>query len=428
MATGIFESHEVAPGVQLLLHRSDKWKSEVLRFVFVDRPDREIAARALAAHVLRHGHARCRGLESVARHFREQYGGGVGSHVALGASRHLLNLRLNVVGGRHLPRKPDTLARGLRFMAALLRRPWLLSKDFDEGLFHREKANLLRAIDAIRDDKARYADLRLRQEMFAGTPLAMPAHGRREEVAAMEIADVRSAIARTFASAPLLVYAVADREASDLLPQLQEALGEIPRRSLRFPKPEAVAPRARPRRVVENEEIAQARLAMGYRVRDWDADRDVHPLLYGDLLLGGTSTAKLFREIREKRSLAYSIWSTSDGNIGTLNVTAGVDSAQVGRVQRLVGTQIKAMAAGRLAESEVEAARASIAKSLASTWDSADALIQFDLASRLGRRRERSPEALLRRYRKVKLEEVADVFSRLELDTVFRLQAENASK
>jgi predicted Zn-dependent peptidase len=423
----IFESHQVVPGVRLLLHRSRKWKSEILRFVFVERPDREVAARAVAAHLLRHGHTRCRGLDAVARHFRQQYGGGVGCHVAIGATRHLLNLRTNVVGGRHLPRKPDTLARGLRFVAALMRKPWLMDRDFDAELFERERANLLRAIDAIRDDKARYADLRLREEMFRGGPLAMPAHGHREDVASLTLDDVRAAMTRTFASAPLLIYAVADRPAEDLIPRIAEALGEHPRRSLRVPAADLSEPRPRPRRVVEREDVSQARLAMGYRIRDWDLKRDLHATLFGDLLLGGSSTSKLFKEVRERRSLAYSIWSSGDSTAGALTVAGGMDTAHLGQVQKLVGQQVRALAAGRVSDDEFEAARASIAKTLAGTWDSPDGLIQFDLAARLGRRREQSPEALLRRYLAVDRDAVAEVFGRMQLDTVFRLEAKGES-
>ncbi|MEZ6195719.1 MAG: pitrilysin family protein [Planctomycetota bacterium] len=425
--TRIFEARELATGVTLLHHRASKWKTETVRFVFVDRPDHRVAARAVGAHLLRHGHRRCRGLESVSRFFRQQYGGGVDSHVAIGSTRHLLTVRTNVVGGRHLPGRPDTLGRAMGFVAKVLREPWFAAPSFDVSIFERERANLLRAIDAVREDKSRWADQRLREEMFAGTPLAIPAHGRREDVEAVTLDEVRAALEATVSEAPILIYSVGERDIDSVAEAVMPALGEVERPALRVKKPAVPPLRTRPRVVSEVEDIAQARLAMGFRVRDWDPKTDVHAALFGDILLGGGSTSKLFKEIREKRSLAYSIWSSLDGAPGALVVSAGVDPAHLGRVQSLVRRQIAAVAEGRISAEELESARAGIAKSLAGTWDSPEAMVQFDLAARLGRRRERSPEALLARYEKVGVDDAAAIFRRLELDTVYRLGPEKRS-
>jgi predicted Zn-dependent peptidase len=78
-------------------------------------------------------------------------------------------------------------------------------------------------------------------------------------------------------------------------------------------------------------------------------------------VLGGGMSSKLFQEIREKRGMAYAIYSYlqcyTDG--GLFGVYAGTDKAQVAELVPLIFDQIKEIAGG-LAEHEILRARAQI--------------------------------------------------------------------
>ena len=73
-------------------------------------------------------------------------------------------------------------------------------------------------------------------------------------------------------------------------------------------------------------------------------------------VLGGSVSSRLFQEVREKRGLAYSIYSClsgySDG--GTITIYAGTRASEVERVIDLIRRQVKKMATNGIERSELK--------------------------------------------------------------------------
>lgn len=418
----LFSHHELVGGVTLHHHRSTKWKTERLRLLLIGRPGTEAAPRALAAWLMRHGHRGMKGTDRVARFFQDAYGGGVTANVSRSARHHVFSLRGVVVDRTWLPRRPETLGALGSHLGGLLAQPWFAERGFPDRLFATERENLLRAIDGIADNKAHYAEQRLQELTFAGHPLATPPYGRREDVAALSRDDVVAAWRKLAEESPIHLFYVGSRSAREVVALLKRSL-ELTERPVRHGRAETPpAPRPRPRTTREKQPLSQARLAMSFRPTDHDLRGDLYPASFGNVIFGGGAMSRLFKIVREKHSLAYSIHSSWENGTGTLQVAAGTDGNSLDRVVQLVKAQVKEMARGAWRDEEAAVAFAEVEKSLEATRDSAEALIAFELGSLLGARRERDPEAVRKRYRRLQREEIADVFARMKLDTVFRLE------
>ncbi|MEE9394577.1 MAG: insulinase family protein [Planctomycetota bacterium] len=418
----LFSQHELASGVILHHHRSKQWKKESLRIAFVGESDGDVAERSLGAYLFRHGHRRRRGMDRVSKYFQDLYGGGFSVRVSRTARHHLLDMRGMVVDGAFLPGKPNTFESLVEHAGAMLHEPWFKQRNFERDLLELERTNLLRAIDGLVDNKAQFADQRLTEEMFAGHPLAIPAYGRRDDVATAKFSAIVEALDRFAKEQPVLIYYVGSRSASAVKAILKRHLQLKGRSALRLKAFKGPAIRNRPKTFREQQEISQSRLAMGFRLEGYKRSQDLYPAHLGDAIFGGSSSSKLFRDVREKHSLAYSIHSAFEGGTGTLYVTAGTDSANLDRVTTLVKRHLKSMAAGKFQDQDRATALASIEHSLESSRDSAESMIGFHLGAQLSGRKNSHPAKVLRRYASVKPENVANVFERFKLDTVFRLE------
>ena len=62
---------------------------------------------------------------------------------------------------------------------------------------------------------------------------------------------------------------------------------------------------------------------MGWRAHDYSRRRDGPAAVLADMLLGGSANSMLFREVREKRSLAYAVGSSFDPGGGFSVISAG---------------------------------------------------------------------------------------------------------
>jgi predicted Zn-dependent peptidase len=78
-----------------------------------------------------------------------------------------------------------------------------------------------------------------------------------------------------------------------------------------------------------------------------------------DAVLGGSASSRLFQEIREKRGLAYAVYTFSSqvADTGQIGVYVGTREENLAACLAIVGEQIEALAGGDLQESELERAK-----------------------------------------------------------------------
>ena len=76
-------------------------------------------------------------------------------------------------------------------------------------------------------------------------------------------------------------------------------------------------------------------------------------------ILGGNMSSRLFQEIREKRGLAYSLYSFLSAymDTGLMGVYVGTDPSQVNHVLQIVNREIRKIRNGEVSKSDLSAAR-----------------------------------------------------------------------
>ena len=91
-------------------------------------------------------------------------------------------------------------------------------------------------------------------------------------------------------------------------------------------------------------------------------------------ILGGNMSSRLFQEIREKRGLAYSVYSFLSSYIdtGLLGVYAATDQANVNPVLETIQTEIRKLKRGELSESDLTAAKDNLIGEIYLASESAD--------------------------------------------------------
>jgi predicted Zn-dependent peptidase len=164
----------------------------------------------------------------------------------------------------------------------------------------------------------------------------------------------------------------------DDLPQRLEplllALG--PRAALAIGPPQEPEWRG-PRRTREQAAMQQAKLVLVYRVpaprtvAGWCAVQAMANLW------GGGPHSRLFREVRERRSLCYYASTAVDAHKGIVLVQVGCDAPAVAAVVEEVERQRQSLASGECTEDEHATAIATIAGSLQAVDDSLGTRLQF---------------------------------------------------
>jgi predicted Zn-dependent peptidase len=195
--------------------------------------------------------------------------------------------------------------------------------------------------------------------VFGVHPLGRPVLGRAEVIATVGRRSI-AAYHRARYTAPNVVAAAAGsiehERLVELVDQMAEKLRAPPSRkaAARAPFVSAPAPSLRFQRK-DTEQYHVCLAAPG--ISRSDKRRFTASIL--DSVLGGSASSRLFQEIREKRGLAYSVYTFSSqyADTGQIGVYVGTREENLGACLEIVAEQIDAIAAGEAGEEEVARAK-----------------------------------------------------------------------
>jgi len=110
--------------------------------------------------------------------------------------------------------------------------------------------------------------------------------------------------------------------------------------------------------VIKNKDIEQAHICLGYPGLK-SRDDLVYPMLALNLVLGGGMSSRLFQEVREKRGLAYSVYSYTSSYMeeGIFNVYVGCNPKNSQKVINIIESQINKITNKGLTKKEIESAK-----------------------------------------------------------------------
>ncbi len=120
-------------------------------------------------------------------------------------------------------------------------------------------------------------------------------------------------------------------------------------------------------------DLEQLHVILGFRGTSF-SDPDFYTLQVLSMIYGGGMSSRLFQEVREKRGLAYSIYSFTSAYLddGLLGVYAGTGADEVGEVMPVICDQLRAIP-DELDESELARAKIQLKSSLLMSRESTSA-------------------------------------------------------
>ncbi len=237
----------------------------------------------------------------------------------------------------------------------------LLSDLFNQSRFgqkeiEKEKQVVLEEIRMVQDDPED-----LVQELHAGLvmgrhPLGRPILGRETTIAKLKQQDLLDYIETHYRPQEMVLAVAGNFDQRQLEGMVIRAFGS--RRSTSAMVRRRWPPEVCSGVLLKRKSLEQVHLCVGLKgIPAGHKDRYAAYVL--NSVLGGSVSSRLFQEVREKRGLAYSIYSFlsgySDG--GTMTIYAGTRPGEVERVLELIRREVKKMAAQGINREELKRTR-----------------------------------------------------------------------
>jgi predicted Zn-dependent peptidase len=243
----------------------------------------------------------------------------------------------------HVPLAVDLLAD-------IVRRPAFAADEIE-----REKKVILEEIKMVEDTPDDLVHELFTQHFWEGHPLARPILGSPETVEALTRETLREYFGRAYVAPNMIIAAAGNLDHGNVRELVLKAFDGL---AVSGDVPNGPAPRVSPQVITRVKELEQSHLCLGTNSYPQShQDRYVSYIL--NTVLGGSMSSRLFQNIREKRGLAYSVFSglSAYRDAGNITIYAGCANEAVGEVIDLCVEELKAIKRTPIPDSELRRAK-----------------------------------------------------------------------
>jgi predicted Zn-dependent peptidase len=401
---------------------TDQFKTFAIS-VYIGMPlnEDQVTATALTPFVLRRGNELCPETKQFREFLDELYGAGFGFDIYKRGDYQIVQLKMDIINDRFVSTSESLLKQGLEFVGQTLTKPALEDDHFRDKYVESEKQTLEKRMEAVINDKIRYAAERCIEEMCKGEPYRLHPLGKVSDLTPITSNLLYEHYKQWLLQSAIDIYVVGNTTLEEVETIVSNAF-QIPRAEDVSYKPTIVkVPSDQVKTIVEKLDVNQGKLNMGLRSSITYADDQYPTALMYNGILGGYPHSKLFVNVREKESLAYYASSRLDGHKGILTVQSGIEIQNYEKAVTIIQKQLKAMEQGEISDTELSQTRAMIGNHLREIQDSAFEMISFDFNSVLSGKERTVPE-LIEAVDQVDSAAITAVADQIKLDTIYFLR------
>jgi predicted Zn-dependent peptidase len=280
---------------------------------------------------------------------------------------------------------------------------------FDTDELEREKGVIIEEMNMYVDTPRDYVSSVYEELVFGSNPLGWETLGTRETINAAT-RDTFVDYLDQWYHPPRIVVGVSGKVGDDLMPRLEDLLGDLSGNGKDGPAPVEVERTPEPRVRVLRKDSDQANVCVG--VPSYPLG---HPDRYALSLLGtilGTGmSSRLFLEVRERRGLAYYVFAFNNSytDTGTLLAQGGVDLKRADEAVKVIADEFRKLADELVGEEELEKARSLAKGRFVLQTESPNGLLLFGLRREVLEGAAIEPEELLAGLDTVTAEDVQRV-------------------
>ena len=422
-----YSRQELFPCVYLTALRTDKFKTGCLSASLLTQLRRDTAAdNGILPYVLRRGTTALPDRRRVSARLEELYGASIEPVVRKLGEIQSVGFVAGFVEDARLPGETHVLRDVIGQMADLWLAPntrgGLLLPDYVEG----ERDKLLERLRSLQNNRRAWAMRRLVENMCACEDYAVSAQGDEDTAESIHYVKLTRHYRSLLAGSPMEFYYCGGEKADTVADMLHEAFLLLPRGEIDPDMGTDIrmnALEAEPRTFVEEMDVTQGNLAMGFRLGSCMEDPDSALLRVFNAVYGGSVTSKLFANVRERLSLCYYASSALDELKGVMLVGSGIDFDKYEPARSEILSQLDEIRAGNITEEEFAGAKKDVASSLLAVPDSPAALESFYLRQTV-QGLDAAPEDIAALTDFVTAEQVAELARGVELDAVYFLKGE----
>ena len=382
-------------GITLHKINTNKFKTNLIAIFFSTPLTREnVTKNAVLSSILRRGSQKYKTQEEINIKLEEMYGAEFDCGLDKIGKNHVLKFYIESVNDEFLPQDvQNMLKQSFEMISEIALNPLIENDGFNQEYVKQEKENVKQIIEAKKDNKARYALFRCIEEMYKDQPEGLYRYGYVEDLEKINEKNLYEYYKNLINECKIDIF-ISGKLENVNLEEIIEKNVNISKLNERVPvfkvnKPEHKDEPLKENNIEEIMDVTQGKLVMGYDVlSDENMLQDKKMRYIGmvyNAILGGTATSKMFQNVREKASLAYTANSNYSYYSNNIFATAGIEIPNYQKAVDLIKQQIESMKQGEFSEEEITNAKNVLKSNIAAIGDEQDTEIVYFLGQDLSK-------------------------------------------
>jgi predicted Zn-dependent peptidase len=407
-------------GYKLHVVRTDKYKTNTLVLKMKAPLTKEdVTYRALLPYVLQSNTSKYPTTPELRSYLDDLYGAGFYVDVAKKGEYQIISFTIDIVNEKFLSDSTPLLEKAFGLLSEVIFNPKKNGEAFDSKTVSNEIRSLKQRIQSISDDKMRYSATRLVEEMCKNEPYALEASGNLQDLETITPESLFAYYKKMLSEDEIDLYVIGDIDESEVGALADKYVSLQERVPVRLPR-ETGKVVEKEKEIIENSDVKQGKLNIGYRTQVAYGDPDYYALQLFNGIFGGFSHSKLFINVREKASLAYYAASRLESHKGLLMVMAGIENANYKQALDIIHAQMKEMKQGNFSDDELAQTKAVVKNQLLETIDVSRGLVEI-LYHNVISGQDISLDEWFAKTERTTKEEIIAVGQKIQLDTIYFL-------
>ena len=428
---------EIKKGISIHNISTNKFKTNLYAVFLATPMNREtVTKNALITAILRRGSQNLQSQDVISKKLEEMYGASFDCGIDKTGDNHIMKFYLEAISEEFLPEKEELAKKCIEILLDIIFNPLIENNGFKEEYVESEKNNLKQIIESKIDNKRTYSLERCVEEMFKDEPYGLYKYGYVEDLDKLTPQNLYEYYKQLINQCKIDIFVsntitnmasntTNDLESNENINNIIEQNDIIKKLKEREPiyvkSNENNNQESSQEKVVEEHmQVGQGNLVIGLKVNANQDNAKYITSVY-NAILGGGANSKLFQNVREKESLAYTAASNYRRQKNVIFIRCGIEIENYKKALDTIRVQLEDIKNGNFTEEDLINSKKLITESIRGISSEQDTEITYYYGQELSNKLV-SLEDYIHKIEGVTKKDVEEIARNISVDTIYFLR------
>ena len=353
-----YEKKEIKKGINIHNISTNKFKTNLYAVFLATPMDREnVTKNALITAILRRGSQTLQSQDIISKKLEEMYGATFDCGIEKTGDNHIMKFYLEAISEEFLPEKEELAKKCIEILLDIIFNPLIENNGFKDEYVESEKNNLKQIIESKIDNKRTYSLERCVEEMFKDEPYGLYKYGYVEDLDKLTPQNLYEYYKELInqCKIDIFVSGTMDNEKINSIIEQNDIIKNLKEREPIYVKSDENnnhKETGEEKVVEEHMQVGQGNLVIGLKVNSNKENAKYITSVY-NAILGGGANSKLFQNVREKESLAYTAASNYRRQKNVIFIRCGIEIENYKKAIDTIKVQLEDIKSGNFTEEDL---------------------------------------------------------------------------